>query len=58
MVIRITGGKSLYGALKYNADKEVFGAGQVLFTNEIGPGSGIGPEGVGGSGPQYGDMAA
>ncbi len=73
MVIRITGGKSLYGALKYNADKEAFGAGQVLFTNEIGPGSGIGPEGrdagpdggndsgpegVGSSGPQHGDMAA
>ncbi len=67
------GGKSLYGALKYNADKEAFGVGQVLFTNEIGIGSSIGPEGrdagpegvgssgpegVGGSGPQHGDMAA
>ncbi len=51
MVIRITGGKSLYGALKYNADKEAFGAGQVLFTNEIGSG----PEG--GSIADGGDMA-
>ncbi len=45
MVIRIRGGKSLYGALKYNSDKERLGAGQVLFTNEMG----IGPDG--------GDMA-
>ncbi len=58
MVIRITGGKSLYGALKYNADKEAFGAGQVLFTNEIGTGPGTGPDGGSGSGPQHGGMAA
>lgn len=35
MVIRIRGGKSLYGALKYNSDKEKIEAGQVLFTNEM-----------------------
>jgi hypothetical protein len=33
MVIRIRGGKSLYGALKYNADK--LDEGRVLITNEI-----------------------
>jgi hypothetical protein len=36
MVVRITGGKSLYGALKYNDDKEKNRIGRVLFTNEIG----------------------
>ncbi len=45
MVIRITGGKSLYGALKYNDNKEKLQAGQVLFTNEIS------------TGPDGGDMA-
>ena len=45
MVIRIRGGKSLYGALRYNADKEKFQAGQVLLTNEMN------------TGPDGGDMA-
>ena len=35
MVIRIRGGKSLYGALKYNTDKERQQAGRVLLTNGI-----------------------
>lgn len=38
MVIRIRGGKSLYGALKYNTDKEKNDVGRVLFTNGIGGG--------------------
>ena len=43
MVIRIRGGKSLYGALKYNADKEKNEIGRVLFANEMaaGPDSGM-----------------
>ena len=60
MVIRITGGKSLYGALKYNERKLDAGQGQVLFTNEIGAGSERGDEpslGRGGS-ADSGNMAA
>jgi hypothetical protein len=38
MVIRIRGGKSLYGALKYNDNKEKNEVGRVLFTNEVGTG--------------------
>ncbi len=39
MVVKITGGSSLYGVLKYNSDKEAVEAGQVLFTNEISVGT-------------------
>lgn len=38
MVVKITGGSSLYGVLKYNSDKEKLHAGQVLFTNEMSAG--------------------
>ena len=60
MVIRITGGKSLYGALKYDERKISAGQGQVLFTNEIGTVTGLGRDngqGRGGS-ADSGDMAA
>ena len=40
MVITIRDGKNLYGALRYNSDKEGLEKGKVILTNEVSQGPG------------------